>query len=193
MSNSTDAVPVPVGGRVRRWCDHVPVPTTEPVADLPALAREVEDFVASGGWDQPPQLFALVPTTELLKAQPELAGQLDPGSALTPIAQEELPSGDLSDTLAGIMWPAAVHGCALVQEIVVLPPDAEAEIEDEQDADRLRERVAAHPQRQEARLVAAVLRAGGEACVMRLRNHEDVLTGPDLAPNLTAALHATFS
>ncbi|MEV4320463.1 PPA1309 family protein [Actinocrispum sp. NPDC049592] len=168
------------------------MPTSEPVTDLPALAREVEDFVASGGWDQPPQLFALVPTAELLRMQPELTGQLDAASALTPIAQDQLPGGDLSDALAGIMWPDAVHGCALVQEIVVLPPDAEAEIQDEQDADRLRERAAAHPQRQEARLVAAVLRAGGEACVMRLRDHEDVLTGPDLAPNLTAALRATF-
>jgi hypothetical protein len=169
------------------------VPTTEPVADLPSIAREVEDFVASAGWDQPPQLFALVPTAELLRMQPELAGQLDSASALTPIAQDELPSGDLSAALAGIMWPEAVRGCALVQEIVVLPPDAEAELADEKDEERVRRLAAEHPSRQEARLVAAVLRTGGEACVMRLRDHEDLVTAPDLAPNLTAALHATFA
>ncbi|MFB9299492.1 PPA1309 family protein [Kibdelosporangium philippinense] len=161
---------------------------------LPALAAEVEQFVASAGWDQPAQLFALVPTAELLRMQPELAGQLDAGSELTPIAQDSLPDGDLGAALAGIMWPDAVRGCALVQEIVVLPPDAEAEMNASgEDEARLRQLAAEHPQRQEARLVAAVLRDGGEACVMRLRDHEDLLKGPDLAPNLTAALHATFA
>lgn len=167
--------------------------STEPSTDLPSLAREVETFVDAAGWDQRPQLFALVPTAELLAAQPELAGQLDPGSALTPIAQDELPEGDLSDALAGIMWPPAVHGCALVQEILVLPPTAEADLADEQDEARLRQLATDHPERQEARLVAAVLRTGDRACVMRLRDHEDLLAGPDLAPNLTAALSATFA
>src|SRR5512139_346066 len=100
-------------------------------ADLPALAREVEDFVSTGGWDQAPQLFALVPTAELLMAQPELASQVDAGVALTPIAQEALPDGDLADTLAGIMWPEVVSGCALAQEIIVLPPEAETELPDD--------------------------------------------------------------
>src|SRR2546421_741844 len=40
-------------------------------AGVAALAREIEDFVAAGGWDQPPQLFALVPTAALLDEQPE--------------------------------------------------------------------------------------------------------------------------
>jgi hypothetical protein len=168
------------------------VSSTEPSTDLPSLAREVENFVAAAGWDQPPQLFALVPTADLLRAQPELAGQLDPATTLTPIAQDELPDGDLSEALSGIMWPTAVHGCALVQEILVLPPAAEAELEAEQDDNRLRQLAADHPERQEARLVAAVLRNGTEACVMRLRNHEDLVTAANLAPNLTAALRATF-
>ncbi|TCO62980.1 PPA1309 family protein [Actinocrispum wychmicini] len=168
------------------------VSSTERSVDLPSLAKEVESFVGAAGWDQPPQLFALVPTADLLAAQPDLAGQLDPGAALTPIAQDELPEGDLSKALAEIMWPPAVHGCALVQEIVVLPPAAEAELADEHDETRLRQLAIDHPERQEARLVAAVLRTGDRACVMRLRDHEDLLTGPDLASNLTAALSATF-
>src|SRR3954452_21968303 len=91
-----------------------------PTPAVAALAREVEEFVASGGWDQPPQLFALVPTEVLLREQPELAGQLDVESPLTPVAQEALPEGDLAEALGRIAWPEAVVGCALAQEIIVL-------------------------------------------------------------------------
>lgn len=165
-------------------------------------AREVEEFVASAGWDQPPQLFALVATDELLSKQPELADQLDPSCALTPIAQESLPDADLGETLAGIAWPETVAGCAVSQEIIVLPPDAEAEVSSP-DAERLRRAAANHPQRTEARLVAAVLRDGGRACVLRLRGtapeggdaeaYEEVIEHPDLAPNLLNALEETLA
>ena len=132
--------------------------------------------------------------------QPELAGQLDPDAALTPIAQEPLPSEDLADALAGIMWPATVHGCALAQEIVVLPPDAEAELsglESAEDTDVLRRIAAEHPARREARLVAAVLRDGSAACVLRLRgsgeDDDEIVEHPELAPNLTRALKETLA
>jgi hypothetical protein len=164
--------------------------TPEPDHDLFTVAREVEEFVAGGGWDQAPQLFALVPTAELLARQPELAGQVDPDSPLVPVAQDELPNDDLGAALAGIMWPDAVHGCALAQEILVLPPEAEASLPAGDDALRA---AAEHPQRQEARLVAAVLRNGSTACLLRLRSQEaDLMTGADLAPNLTKALLATL-
>ncbi|PXY32560.1 PPA1309 family protein [Prauserella muralis] len=170
-----------------------------------ALAREVEEFVASAGWNQRPQLFALVPTADLLRQQPELAGQLDEASELTPVAQEDLPEGDLADALAHIAWPDAVHGCALAQEIIVLPPDAESELPEVDDSagsgdvERLRQAAAHHPRRTEARLVAAVLRDGAAACVMRLRGKEDdedgveeIIEHPELAPNLVDALRATL-
>ncbi|MFC3448847.1 PPA1309 family protein [Amycolatopsis speibonae] len=169
------------------------------------LAREVEEFVASGGWDQPPQLFALVPTAALLDEQPELAGQLDPSAPLTPVAQESLPDGDLGEALAQIAWPDLVLGCALAQEIIVLPPDAEAELPvvPETDSERLRQAAADHPRRTEARLVAAVLRDGAGACVMRLRGAgqpeepgdvpvDEIIENPELAPNLLEALKATM-
>lgn len=177
------------------------VPTTPNPAHLPSLAREVEDFVAAGGWDQPPQLFALVPTGELLAQQPELAGQIDPASSMTPIAQDPLPSEDLAEALAGIEWPQAVHGCAIAQEIVVLPPDVEAELPDgsneAEDTAVLRRVAAEHPMRREARLVAAVLRDGSAACVLRVREsgvgvEEEVVEHPELAPNLTRALLQTL-
>jgi hypothetical protein len=176
--------------------------------DLPAVAREVEQYVAAAGWDQPIQLFALVATDELLRRQPDLADQLDPASPLTPIAQDSLPDGDLAAALAGIVWPEVVLGCALVQEIVVLPPGAEQDLPD---GDEAAQRVAAdHPLRREARLVAAVLRDGPGACLLRLRADSagnadnaaavsadgpelgDLVEAPDLAPNLVAALAETL-
>lgn len=165
--------------------------------DLLAAAREVEDFVSSAGWDQGPQLFALVPTAELLARQPELAETLERNAPLTPVAQDALPEADLGEALAGIMWPDAVHGCALAQEIVVLPPEAEATLpsgREPADLESVRRAAATHPQRQEARLVVAVLRDGTAACVLRLRGEEtgELVESPDLAPNLTKALLSTL-
>lgn len=165
---------------------------------LSAAAREVDDFVSTAGWDQPPQLFALVPTTELVEANPELAAQVDAGAFLTPVAQDQLPNEDLAEALAGIMWPDVVQGCAVAQEIVVLPPEAEETLpagEKTGDTDALRRIAAEHPRRREARLVAAVLRDGSAACVLRLRNDEgpdEVVEHPELAPNLTDALLDTL-
>ncbi|MGH3798192.1 MAG: PPA1309 family protein [Pseudonocardiaceae bacterium] len=167
---------------------------------LPATAREVEEFVAAAGWDQQPQLFALVPTPTLLASQPDLASELDAGAALTPVAQEALPEGELDAALAGIEWPHAVAGCALAQEIVVLPPEAEAGLGTLPDDPVAARRAAAeHPQRREGRLVAAVLREGVGACVLRLRaatgsdsDHEELVEDPQLAPNLLRALLATL-
>ncbi len=165
---------------------------------LPGTAREVEQFVAAGGWDQPPQLFALVPTQLLLESEPGLSDQLDAESTLTPVAQETLPDGEQS--LESIEWPEAVVGCALVREIVVLPPEAEEELGGlPDDPDEARQAVADHPGRQEARLVAAVLRNGTGACLLRVRgpggdapDGDPLIERNDLAPNLVRALLATL-
>jgi hypothetical protein len=183
-------------------CDHkrVSEPTPYPSRShaLEATAREVEEFVAAAGWDQQPQLFALVATATLLASQPELAGQLD--TELTPVAQEALPGGELDAALASIEWPEAVAGCALVQEIVVLPPAAQAGLgELPDDPAQARRAAAGHPQRREGRLVAAVLRDGVGACVLRLRaesgddqGHDELVEDPQLAPNLLRALLETL-
>jgi hypothetical protein len=167
---------------------------------LPATAREIEEFVAAAGWDQQPQLFALVGTATLLASQPELADQLDAQDALTSVAQDALPEGELAAALAGIEWPDSVAGCALAQEIVVLPPEAEAGLgELPDDPAQARRAAAGHPQRREGRLVAAVLRDGAGACVLRLRADSDddqggdeLVEDPQLAPNLLHALLATL-
>jgi hypothetical protein len=179
----------------------IPARPTPSGTSLPQVIREVEDFAAAAGWDQPPQLFALVSTEELLARQPDLGNQVDAESELTPVAQEPLPDEDLGDALAGIVWPETVSGCALVQEIVVLPQDAEAALDaavtgQDSDAERMRRIAMEHPQRREARLVAGVLRDGSAACVLRVRGDEDspdeIVEHPELAPNLVDALRETL-
>jgi hypothetical protein len=80
----------------------------------------------------------------------------------------------------------------LVVLVVVLPPEVENEIEDAEAA-------VAHPQARDVRMVVGVLRGGAQAAVLRLRGAGDAgdagderVTGPDLAPALADALHATL-
>ncbi|WP_028478190.1 PPA1309 family protein [Nocardia sp. CNY236] len=185
---------------------------------LARSVREVAEFVDAEGWGRPPHMFALVPTADLMAAQPDLADQLDPGAELTPVAQDSFlgdtpgESKPLDEMLATISWPAAVQGCLLVQEIVVLPPDAESALDDAlvpvlADADAAdaaaRAAAEAHPRRREARLFTAVLRSGASLSLLHLRpdNAEsadssgdlDLRTYPNLAPNLVEALHHTLA
>jgi len=160
---------------------------------LAAAVREAEEFVGAAGWNQQPQIFALVPTAELLAAQPEMAAQLDTDVYYTPIAQDPLGKDSLEDALAKLAWPPAVAGCILIQEIVVLPPSAQDALPtDPVEAATV---AAAHPDRTEARLAVGVIREGGAACLLRLRGeHSDTpLRGADLAPNLVEALRSTFA
>ncbi|HEY2298508.1 MAG TPA: PPA1309 family protein [Jatrophihabitans sp.] len=168
---------------------------------LEVAAVEVEAFVSAAGWDQRPALFALVRAVEFARDDPAAAAQLGlpeaPDDALTPIEQDELPEGDLDELLGHIGWPESIAGCALAQEIVILPPSAEAELDDA-DPGGSAAVAARHPERREARLVVAVHRDGSSAAVLRLRPatdgdaEEDLLVGPDLAPNLVTALLATL-
>jgi hypothetical protein len=163
---------------------------------LPPLVREIEKHVADGGWDQGVRLFALVPTADLLAREPALGTLLDPSEqdSLTPVEQEELPDhASIEELLAGLAWPSDVAGAALVVERIVLPPEAEADLpDDEQSALAV---LAEHPLRQDVRLAVATLRDGSRWSAMRFRRHDDpvqVLVGPDLVPRLADALAATL-
>ncbi|HVE74248.1 MAG TPA: PPA1309 family protein [Mycobacteriales bacterium] len=168
-----------------------------PQHPLAAVVGEVEAHLAEAGWDQPPQLFALVETDQLLRDEPQLAQTLGlvagiPGS-LTPVAQEPLDDAPLDEQLHGMVFGTEVLGVVLAHEVLVLPPAAEAGLAEEADPAAY---AAAHPDRREVRMVAGVLRDGTRACLLRLRAAgsapEEVVHGPDLTPGLSAALLATL-
>ena len=47
---------------------------------LIACLMDIERHVSTAGWDQPARLFALVPTDELVRSEPELAQNLSLGT-----------------------------------------------------------------------------------------------------------------
>lgn len=171
-------------------------------ADADPLFRalsEIESHVASRGWDQPPRLYALALTDELLAREPALANQLGldsaeqaPGS-LTPVEQE-VPTTSIDELLATITWPETVAGCALVVERIVLPPATEDTMPE--DPEQVTSWAQNHPERTDVRIVVGVLRDGRQGSIMRVRGHEDesdLIRDPEFSPDLGAALAATFS
>jgi hypothetical protein len=165
---------------------------------LQDVVGEVEQHVAEAGWDQPPQLFALVDTEELLRAEPQLAQTMGvvaqgPGQ-LTPVAQDPLAEGPLDEALARVEFGEQVLGVVLAHEVVVLPPSVEDELMGAEDPAAA---AAGHPQAREVRMVVGVVRDGTRAAVLRLRGSDDAaderVTGPDLVPHLAEALLATLA
>jgi hypothetical protein len=181
------------------------VPDLSPAAAALAEAVvEIERHVATGGWDGPVRVFALVRTAAALDAEPSLARQLPPEvlaaaaadpEHLTSVEQEGLPaSDDLEGLLASIAWPDGVHGAAITVERIILPPEAEADLP--ADPDAALAALLAHPQRQDVRIAAGVLRSGEGWCAVRTRAEDaDIAVGqgPDVVPGLVDALRATFA
>ena len=167
------------------------------VSLLEEVVQDLERHTAAEGWDAAPRLYALVESAELRRAEPELAERLGLSPDVDTLAALEQPAlpeqADLEDTLATIAWPDTVAGCAIVLERVVLPPEVEDEIpEDEAEA---AEWAARHPAREDVRMIVGVLRDGSRHAALRLRRHDledEVLLGPDLVPGLADALAATF-
>ena len=171
---------------------------------LDLSVREIERYVAAGGWDGPVRVFALVRTADALAAQPGLASRLEPEVLqaaredpfhLTSVEQEGLPGADhLEELLAALSWPPTVHGAAVVVERVVLPPAAEEAMPQEPDA--AVEYLRSHPLRQDVRLAVGVLRDGPTWCVVRSRTQDEdtaVAGAPDLVPGLVEAVAATLA
>ncbi len=176
--------------------------TDEPVSSNAIALRiavvEVERHASGSGWDQPPRLFALVPTVELAAAEPHLAAELGitDGSeqVLTPVEQElEEDQRSLDDLLGEIMWPESVVGALAVLERVVLPPQAESAVPD--DPAEAVVFAAEHPDREDVRIAVGVLRSGEAHCVLRMRSHDDedaLIHGSDVVPHLVEALRETL-
>ena len=114
-----------------------------------------------------------------------------PPTRSRPSSRTACPTAPLDEVLAGIAWPPEVDGCAVTQEIVILPPAAEAELADadgQRAARGRRTRTGARPGWSSACCATAAAR---RCCALRGERGRR-LTGPDLAPNLVAALLATL-
>jgi hypothetical protein len=199
--------PTPTTGAERRPSSS-PGPATESTdpggeagqVALIAALLELERHVRESGWDQPPRLFALVVTDELIATEPALASALGlvstadggPEGGLTAVEQDEFSSGDdLVEDLAGLEWPESVFGCAVSVERTFLPPSAEDDIpEDPAEAAAF---VATHAERQDVRVVVGVDRAGHTHGVARLVSRpEELLAADNLVPGLVQALAHTL-
>lgn len=168
-------------------------------AALKAVVAELDMHSETVGWDQGPAIYALVDTAELAAMEPALAAQLGlpqdvPPGSLTPVEQDALDDRPLDEALARISWPESVRGCALVHEVLVLPPGAEDDMPE--GADPL-EWAGKHEGRREMRMTVAVQRGGATAVALRFRPvpgepDEGTAFGDDLAPNLSRALLSTL-
>lgn len=161
---------------------------------LSEVVTALERHVAAGGWDAPPRLYALVGVADLRDREPALAESLGitadtPGERLVPVEQEPLaPEAPLEGTIAGIVWPDTVEGCALVA-VRLLAPDGATPPPGADPG-------TAPPGSREVRLVAAALRSGSRYAALRFRDHDthdQVLTGPNLLPGLEQALATTLT
>jgi hypothetical protein len=165
-------------------------------SNLESLIREVEDHVASAGWDQPVRLFALVPTASLLSANPELALELGINAEmpLTSVEQEIEDTLELDELLGTIAWPEDVAGAIVALERIVLPPSAESDLPATDDS-ALVQAASDHPDRRDVRIVSAVLRNGLNLNALRYRTHDSadaVAVAPNLVARLNDALASTF-
>lgn len=168
---------------------------------LTKAVYEIERSASSLGWDRASTVYALVPTRELLELE-ELPSDMREylkstwdGSehTLTAVIQEDLPGTDLEDTLAQLAWPETVIGAAVCTERVMVPPEAQENAPD--DPVEAVEYFANHPDRDEVRIVAGVLRSGESWCAVRARSHDhddEVGEGSNLVPGLVEALFTTF-
>ncbi|QNE89094.1 hypothetical protein H0194_08455 [Corynebacterium incognita] len=157
---------------------------------------EAVEFIHAEGWDAPPTLFALVPTALLANEvgadfDPEFHDAAGDAAPLTLVVQDNLPdnlpagSEELADYVARTVWPRAVEGAILAQEITFKDSASE------------------DPSPRPARLFSGALREDGiEQTLLQLRPTEDELAakgpfaeddielrgGPEVAPGLIAAI-----
>ena len=114
---------------------------------------------------------------------------------LTSVQQEGLPDADTLEELLGhLAWPDVVDGAAVVVERMVVPPEAESGMP--ADPEAALDYLMHHPDREDVRMAAGVLRTGESWCVLRTRSHDsdDAVAGaPDAVPGLVEALRATFA
>lgn len=173
-------------------------PTQSEIA-IANTAYRIDKELSVYGWDQAPCLFALVKTAHLLEqdlpeevARAARADVAQDSQHYTAVLQEL--SGDLEQVLGSIWWPDNVEGAAISLERIVLPPQAEADVPSDQK--EREEFLVNHPDRDDVRIVVAVLRDGPSWCTLRARSQDSdakVAGGSELVPELVEALRLTFS
>ncbi|APT84220.1 PPA1309 family protein [Corynebacterium aquilae] len=125
---------------------------------LNRAVMDVVEFVHAEGWDCPPTLCALVPTSLVEEVLDE--EQLDdaPLAAVVQQLPEQLQPGtqELGDYIQRIVWPEQVLGCVLAQEIMFASPDDEDDV-------------------RPARLFSGVLASGEELTLVQPRPTDEEL------------------
>ena len=164
---------------------------------LDQLALDIERQVAGAGWDQPPPCSrsSRPPTccAASPSSPPSSASRDDVPGGLTPVDQGELPDAPQPRRAARchrLAGRGARHRAGRRAPDGAARGRAASMPQDESEALRW---LAEHPERQEVRIVVAVLRDGSRASALRMRAHDheqSVLTGADLVPGLAEALSA---
>ncbi len=168
---------------------------------LRRVVREIEQGAATLGWDRPPAIYALVPTTDLMNAPglpPDVLVGLEQSwdgsdSQLSAVLQDSLGEDDLENMLPRLAWPDTVSGAAVTVERIIVPPEVEDEAPE--DPDEALEFISNHPARTDVRLIVGVTRAGDAWCAVRARPFDDperVGQGENLVPSLVEALRLGF-
>lgn len=160
--------------------------------ELTSAVVETGRAVAGQEWGQPPKLYALAWKSELSPLGPHLPPGVAaaPDGALIPVEQDPLPEGEPAEVLASIRWPDRTAGCALVTELLVLPPEEEQKAPAEPaEAERW---APGRPGVRQGRLTVGVLRDGRYACCLQLRDEKELVIGNDLADDVVTALLGTF-
>jgi hypothetical protein len=141
-----------------------------------AVVETARQAAADARWGLPARLYALASRGALAPFEASLPPQVSAVSddMLIPIEQdqEQLPTGNLNEVLAGIRWPANVPGCVLVTEVTV------------------------EDSGQRGRLTVGVMRDGDQqaryACALQLQDDEQLIVEADLADDLVSALLGTL-
>lgn len=194
--DAAQSTPTPEPSDADRGATPGPERADLPHADLLQVAQETEQHVAADGWGQRERVFALVPTADLVAAEPSLAEALAGAGRYSSIEQE-LPEGvELEEYLGRLAWPRSVTGCALAVERLRAAPAAEGQTADEA-GDTASEGGAGDtaPGTEPVRLVVVATREGERFTLVRFAAHDSddaVAVGAEVGTDLQAALATTL-
>lgn len=194
--DATQSTPTPELSDADRGATPGPERADLPPADLLQVAQETEQHVAADGWDQRERVFALVPTADLVAAEPSLADALAGAGRYSSIEQE-LPEGvELEEYLGRLAWPRSVTGCALAVERLRAAPAAEGQTADEPDGTASEGGSGdTAPGTEPVRLLVVATREGERFTLVRFAAHDSddaVAVGAEVGTDLQAALATTL-